>query len=139
MKRLLTAVVIACLMMTFSLPALGAETDLSVYSNEELMEVLRQVQAELVSRRIQKSAILQAGQYVGGREVPVGSYILSHEAGQKPGGIVWLRSANDQPNKLYEYVDDKDAFSTYVFIEEGDILDLPCTYTLTVYAGLVFE
>jgi len=144
MKKSLIALVLACLLLVPTVLGYAEGTlDLSAYSDTALLELLDQVQAEVVSRRIQKTAKLQAGHYVGGRDIPVGSYTLTYAGVEGQNDIVWLRSVNDPeddyPSKLYEFVSYDEGFTAFVVIEEGDTLYLPCPYTLTVYGGLVFE
>jgi len=143
MKRILIVVVLVCLLVAPTVLVRAETLDLSTYTDVELLELLDQVQAEVVARRIQKTAKLQAGHYVGGRDIPVGSYTLVYAGAEGQNDIVWLRSVNDPeddyPSKLYEFVSYDEGFTAFVVIEEGDTLYLPCPYTLTVYGGLVFE
>lgn len=142
MKKLLIVLAAVCLLI-IPLCALAEAFDLSACSDSELLSLLEQVQAEVVSRHIQKTATLQAGTYVGGRDIPVGSYILTNVGDDDQDGYITLRSVNDaadaRASKIHDYVSAEDGFSAFVNIEEGDTLKIPCPYTLTIYGGLVFQ
>ena len=142
MKKILIAVVVVCLLIVPSF-SLAEALDFSAYTDGELLTLLEQVQAEVVNRHIQKTATLQAGTYIGGRDIPAGSYILTNIGTEGQDGIISLRSVNDPeksyPSKLYEFIDAEDGFTVFVVIEEGDTLVLPCPYTITIHGGFVFE
>lgn len=117
--------------------------DLSGYTDEEIAVLLDQVQEEVVDRGIEKSAVLAAGKYEGGKDIPAGSYVMKKEANTADFGIVSLRAADDPedkfPSKLYEFVDEEDEAEFYITMDEGDILTLPFQVTLTISAGVVFK
>ena len=144
MKKTLALILTVCLLaapMAFA----SAEdvTDLSSLNDKQLVALLAEVQSEIVSRHIEKTASLTAGTYIGGRDIPAGSYILSTAGTEDEFGIVSLRSVNDPadsyPSKLYELKDGDDSYSVFVTIEEGDTLILPFPYTLTISVGAKFK
>ena len=130
---MIAGVTVVC-MLIVSIFSLAEALVLSAYTDSELLE---QVQAEVMSRHIQKTATLQASTYTGGRDVPVGSYILTNIGTWCQDGIILLCPVNDPeklyPSKLYEFVDAKDGFTVFVVIKEGDTLVLPCPYTITMH------
>lgn len=144
MKKTLALILIVCLL---AVPAVysSAEdvTDLSVLNDEQLVALLAEVQTEIVARHIEKTASLPAGTYIGGRDVPAGSYVLATAGTEDEFGIVSLRSVNDPaegyPSKLYELKDGDDSYSVFVTIEDGDTLILPFPYTLTISGGVLFQ
>ena len=144
MKKTLALILIVCLL---AVPAVysSAEdvTDLSVLNDEQLVALLAEVQTEIVARHIEKTASLPAGTYIGGRDVPAGSYVLATAGTEDEFGIVSLRSVNDPaegyPSKLYELKDGDDSYSVFVTIEDGDTLILPYPYTLTISGGAKFK
>lgn len=144
MKKTLVLFLTVCLLavpMAFA-PAEDV-TDLSVLNDEQLVALLAEVQGEIVARHIEKTASLPAGTYIGGRDVPAGSYVLATAGTEDEFGIVSLRSVNDPaegyPSKLYELKDGDDSYSVFVTIEEGDTLILPFPYTLTISGGAKFK
>ncbi len=144
MKRLLAFILTLCLLVASSTVAMAEETtDSSSYSDADLLVLLAEVQSEIAARKIEKTAHLTAGTYIGGRDIPVGSYILAAAGNENEHGIVSLRSVNDPeddyPSKLYEHKHGDDVYSVFVTIEEGDTLILPFPYTLTISGGVMFK
>ena len=151
MKKLFTICLAACLVLTALAAAPGSEKapeagpeqpaaqiiDLSGYADEQLVELLRQVQTEIVTRNIEKTALLNAGTYVFGQDIPVGKYVLKKSPGEQH-GMIELAAADD-PSKLYEFLGDTDTFETFITAENGDRLtvELPCE--LTVSVGVLFQ
>lgn len=140
MKKLLIVLLLLCL----TLPTAYAEAPtFDEYSDGELVELLRQVQGEIVARNIEKTAHLTAGTYVGGRDIPVGSYILKSAGNEGDYGIISLRSVNDSendfPSKLYEFRKEPVDYSIFIVIEEGDTLVTPYAYDLTISTGITFQ
>lgn len=144
MKKLLTLILLVCLLAASS-TVVHAEGlfDLSGYSDTDLISLLAGVQSEIAARMIEKTAHLTAGTYIGGRDIPVGTYILAAAGTEDEHGIVSLRSVNDPlddyPSKLYEHKHGDDVYSVFVTIEEGDTLILPFPYTLTISGGVMFK
>lgn len=143
MKKILS------LLLAFTLLGLStaarAETasDLSHLSNDELLTLLADVQQEVVSRRLGKTARLLAGTYVVGYDIPAGVYTLCADGQDDQSGSLYLRTTRDPDgnytSKLYEYIDAADQYAAYVRLEEGDVLELPFPFTLTVFAGVMFN
>lgn len=144
MKKLLVLALTLCLLVVSSAVVYAEETlDLTVYTDDALLALLAEVQGEIVNRKIEKTAQLTAGSYIGGRDIPVGTYILAAAGTEDEHGIVSLRSVNDPvddyPSKLYEHKMGDDVYSVFVTIEEGDTLILPFPYTLTISGGVMFK
>ena len=155
MRKLFTGFLTLCLILAAAsaLPAAdaAAETeaeapeqiiDLSGYDDETLTALLEQVQTEIVDRGVERTAQIQIGTYVFGRDIPVGKYVLKTE-GNDDSGYLALGAADDPedeyPSKLYEYIRSDEAFEAYITGEEGDWLltQIPCT--LTISAGVQFK
>ena len=144
MKKTLALILTVCLLAApMAFASAENTTDLSLLKDEQLVALLAEVQSEIVARHIEKTASLTAGTYIGGRDIPAGSYILSTAGTEDEFGIVSLRSVNDPadsyPSKLYELKDGDDSYSVFVTIEEGDTLILPFPYTLTISGGVLFQ
>lgn len=144
MKKLLALIfLVFTLIVTPMLTIYAEEIDLSIYSDSELLTLLDQVQSEIVTRHIEKTAQLPTGTYVGGKDIPAGTYTLTAAGTEKDYGIVYLRSVNDAaddwPSKLYEFNKAEEYRSFYITIEEGDTLVLPFAYTLTISGGVLFR
>lgn len=144
MRKTLALILTICLLaVPMAFASAEDVTDLSSLNDEQLVALLAEVQSEIVARHIEKTASLTAGTYIGGRDIPAGSYILSTVGTEDEFGIVSLRSVNDPaddyPSKLYEFKHGDDSYSVFVRIEEGDALILPFPYTLTISVGAKFK
>lgn len=150
MKKLLVAILAACMLSMSVVVALADSIDLSGYTDEEIVVLLDQVQAEVVNRHIEKTATLPKGTYIAGKDIPVGSYVYSvtvldiEEYGDGfQYGIVYVQTPEDPedeyPSKLYEYVENTTAASYYFTLEEGDKLASPVAFTLTISGGAMFK
>ena len=144
MKKTLALILTVCLLAApMAFASAENTTDLSLLKDEQLVALLAEVQSEIVARHIEKTASLTAGTYIGGRDIPAGSYILSTAGTEDEFGIVSLRSVNDPaedyPSTLYEFKHGDDRYSVFVTIEEGDTLILPFPYTLTISGGVLFQ
>lgn len=64
------------MVVTVCIAACAEGIDLSIYSDEELITLLDAVQQETTARNIERTATLPAGNYIGGRDLPVGGYML---------------------------------------------------------------
>lgn len=143
MKKILS-LLLALALLGLSAAAL-AETalDLSSLSNDELLALLADVQQEVVTRRLGKSARLLAGTYVVGYDIPAGVYTLCADGRDDQSGSLYLRTARDTDGnytyKLSEYTYAADQYAAYVRLEEGDVLELPFPFMLTVFAGVMFN
>ena len=140
MKKVLPLFLTLCLLAAIRNFAIAGETtDFSGYSDEELLALLDDVQSEIVARKIEKTART----YIGGRDIPVGSYILTAAGNENEHGIISLRSANDSEEgyslKLYQHKNGEETYSVFVTIEDGDTLTLPFPYTLTISGGVMFK
>lgn len=146
MKKLLAFALVMCMLAGCTASAVaesGIATDLSALNDSELLALLTAVQSEIATRKIEKTACLTAGTYIGGRDIPVGTYILTAAGTEDEHGIVSLRAASDPvddyPSKLYEHKFGDAVYSVFITIEEGDTLILPFAYTLTISGGVMFK
>ena len=144
MKNFPALILILCLTMVSGTIAIAEEAmNFSSYSDADLLELLDSVQSEIAARKIEKTAHLTAGTYLGGRDIPVGTYILATDGTEGEHGIVSLRTVNDPeddyPSKLYEHKHGEDVYSVFITVEEGDTLILPFPYTLTISGGVMFK
>ena len=137
-----------CCILAFLLviPASLAESavNLSSLSNDEIVTLLGKINEELVARGMQKTASLPTGKYVGGKDLPAGTYIITCKTDDSHHGIVWVSAPEDDlssqyPSVLYEHVSFNKEEQFRVTIEEGGILNLPFAATLTISTGLFFQ
>jgi hypothetical protein len=109
-----------------------------------MMMLNRQLQSELVERGVGGTASVQAGKYVGGKNIPVGSYMLTYKTDENQYGYIWVSAAGDDldngfPSILYEFVGREEEGTYYIEIEEGGIMNLSFPVQLQIYAGIVFQ
>lgn len=125
------ALILMAVLMALTCTAACAEgaADLSAYSDSELMALLDDVQGEIASRHIEKTAQLTAGTYIGGQDIPAGTYVLATAGDEEDYGIISLRSVNDS----------EDEYSIFLNIEKGDTLIVPFSCTLTISGGIMFK
>ena len=140
-RRFLCCVLI-CLLLLPS--ALADVPDITGLTDDEIVEMLSKINEEIVSRGIMKSAELPAGKYTGGRDLPAGSYIITCKTDDNHHGIVWVSAAaddldNQYPSILYEHVSFNSEEKFRVMIENGGILNLPFTATVTISACILFK
>ena len=85
----------ACLLLailTLALPAMAETIDLSKLSDQEIVALLEEVNAEIVSRGINKTATLPQGAYIAGKDLPAGRYIFTCRATGDDWGNVTVKS-----------------------------------------------
>lgn len=133
---------VACLFLASA--ALAAVPDISDLTDDEIVELLGKVNDELVSRGIAKSAVLPAGKYTAGKDLPAGSYIVTCKTDDSHHGIIWASAPTDDlnnqyPSLLYEHVSFNCEEQFRITLEEGGILNLPFTATVTISSGLLFK
>lgn len=138
--------ILCCLMICFLLiPAsLADSVDLSSFTDDEIETLLTKINEELVARGIPKSATLPAGKYIGGMDLPAGAYIITCRTDDSHHGIVWVSAAtddleNEYPSILYEHVSFSTEEQYRITIEDGSILSLPFTATLTISSRVLFK
>ena len=142
MKKIIITLCLALVISFNSSIIFASEIDLSSYSDEDLIGLLQSVQQEIVDRKIEKSATLEIGRYIGGSDIPAGSYTLSKGVTDTYGTIYLQTADNEQGKhkvKLYENAVRDQEVNFYLNIEEGDVLTVPWKCTLTVSAGIKFE
>ena len=141
MRKLLGVALVVCMMCMPVGFALAESLDFSGYTDEVIVELLTQIQEEIVARNIEKTAVLQMGTYVGGKNIPVGSYTLVGAGKASEFGIISLGPVDDEdtyPSKLYEFFHHGNDCSVFIFVEEGDVLELPFPCNLTI-SNIVFQ
>lgn len=143
MKKWLVIVLVLCMALTSGSVVIADQIDLGTLTDQEIIALLNQVQGEIVQRRIEKSALLRAGTYVGGKDLPVGSYILAGSGSEGEFGIISLRASSDPkdnfPSKLYEFCESEKEFIMFVSIDKDDTLVLPYAFNVTISSGALFK
>ena len=127
------------------IPIAAAESlDLSSMTDDEIVDLYDKLTNEIVTRGMEKTATLPAGKYIAGKDIPVGSYIITCSTDESHHGIVWASSPTDDlsseyPSVLYEHVSFSTEEKFKITMEEGGILCLPFTASLTISTGVLFR
>jgi hypothetical protein len=121
----------------------GSFPEISTFTDEELRVLLMQLQAEFAARGLAGTAQLPGGTYVGGLDLPVGSYVLACDGSSTDyqcGDLNLLSfHGEEEEYRLDEFLGNNHVYSYYVRLGEGDVLTLPYTHTISVYTGLQFQ
>ena len=147
--KLLKAKSVMCVVLALILTSLmgfaGAETaDLKALTDDEIVALLFDVNAEIVSRGIAKSAELPKGTYIAGEDIPAGSYVYTcRAAGDDWGSVTVYADGGDGDQLLWEVVSapeaGEEAETFMVRLHDGDELKSGVPFTLTIAAGIVFK
>ena len=143
MKRTISVIFFLLIMLLSVTPAVADSVDLSTFDNDALLELLQQVQQEVVNRKLEKSATLLAGNYIVGKDLPRGSYILKC----KYDGVMWtdiyvIGGGGEGREKFHGRVfseDDVGEGSWQIVLEDGDLFKCMSEVTLIVSTRIVFE
>ena len=142
MKKIISVFLAMFVLLTSTL-CLAETVNLSDFDNDELIALLNSVQQEMMTRNIQKTASLPTGRYTAGVDIPVGSYVLTCNTGDKQFGIVKVTAPGDNSEEreyvLYEFVSHNVETQFRFTIEEGCYLEVPFPATLTISAGVLFN
>lgn len=143
MKKFVAAFLAILLLLT-CVSTLAEGVDLESLSDEEIIALLQRVEQEIVDRKIEATATLEKGVYIGGKDIPVGSYTFTCLATGDDWGNVTVTSDEGQGSQLlWEVVGapegDEKPESFKVTINENDELDSGVPFSLTIYTGIKFE
>ena len=138
-----TIAILLTIVMLISLTACGTETPTTPISEPDTTTFDSSTTNDS-STNIGKTATLHKGEYIGGEDIPVGIYILKCIAGDSEHGIVSLSSPNDNldedyPSIIYEHISFNEIREYFIAMDEGSILTLPFTATLTAISEEYFE
>ena len=139
MKKMLLLVLIFSIMVC-SIPTALA-LDFSMYSDEELLSIIQELNSELIARGIEKTAEIIPGSYLVGRDIPAGKYVLTNLADDTAYYLIY--QDNLQNYKDSEALDRGNIYAkneTYIVLEDGQVLSTRHqTLNLTISAGVSFK
>ncbi len=141
LRRLFCLLLVTLLMV----PAALAETSaLSSLTDDEILSLLKDVNNEIVSRKLNKTATLPKGAYVAGREIPVGSYIFTCLAtGDDWGNLTVYADEGKGSQILWNVIsapdEGEEPDQVFISLNEGDELESGCPFSLTVMTGAIFQ
>lgn len=148
MKRFI-ATLLSVLILLCCGPAAASSIDLEVLSDDEILVLAQRLQAELVKRKIEKTATLPDGSYTIGKDIPAGTYILKGMHEGTWWTSVYLYTAEEmlkeedsrKPEKDITLFDSSGEKVYRLVLRDGDVLIVSGKgkVTLTISSGLVFE
>ena len=142
--RKLIVMLVALVLMAYPDVTLAEGIDLSGLSNDEIVALIGRVQEEIVARHIEGTATLTGGTYIGGKDIPAGSYIFTCLASGDDWGNVTIYSDKGEGDLLFWEVvsapeDGEEPESFFITLNEGDQLKSGVPFSLTIYAGISFK
>ncbi len=124
-------------------PQTSESIDLTKLSDEEIVSLNKSIQEEIVARNIEKSAVLQPGQYTIGRDIPAGTYNFSAKYESETSYIfVEVYADGGKGERLfYQHVFHDDGEVNWTLtLNEGELLKFTDgEITMTVSAGIQFR
>lgn len=130
---------LACLLL---IPAALADVpDISALTDDEILALLDQVNQEVVSRGLNKTAKLPQGAYIAGKDIPVGRYIFTSMAKGDDWGNLTVKSEEGKGSLLlWEVITSgEEAETVFITLDKGDKLESGVPFSLTIMSGAVFQ
>ena len=142
--RKVMAILFVLVIMACSNPSLAEGIDISALSDDALVALMARVQEEIVARRIEGTANLAGGTYIAGKDIPAGSYIYTCLASGEDWGNVTIYSKKGEGDQLFWEVvaapeDGEEPESFFITLNPDDQLKSGVPFSLTIYAGVVFQ
>ena len=140
--RWFVSLLLVCVMV---IPIASADAvDLSAMSDTEIVQLLEDVNAQIVSRGINKTAKLPQGAYIGGKDIPAGKYIYTCLATGNDWGNVTVYSEGGKGSQLvWEIVsapeNGAEPETIFITLSDGDQLKSGVPFSLTVMSGALFQ
>lgn len=133
---------LVCLLLTSV--AVADPVDLSSMTNDEIVALLDQVNAEIVNRGINKTAKLPQGTYIAGSDIPAGRYIFTCLAvGDDWGNVTVYSDGGKGKQILWNVVaapeDGQEPTTIFITLNEGDQLKSGVPFSLTIMSGALFQ
>ena len=115
--------------------------DFSSLTDDEVLSLLDQVNQEVVSRGLNKTAKLPQGSYVAGKDLPVGRYIFTSMAkGEDWGNLIVKSDEGKGSLLLWEVITASDEPETvFITLNKGDKLESGVPFSLTIMSGAIFQ
>ena len=121
--------------------AMSDLVDFSSLTDDEVLSLLDQVNQEVVSRGLNKTAKLPQGSYVAGKDLPVGRYIFTSMAkGEDWGNLIVKSDEGKGSLLLWEVITASDEPETvFITLNKGDKLESGVPFSLTIMSGAIFQ
>jgi hypothetical protein len=148
MKRMVAVLLMAAVLLFGSASAVADEVDLSKWSDDEVVALLSQVQQEIATRHIEKSAQLPAGSYLVGTDLPVGTYTVYCKYEGSWWADIYVIEDGGEGDTTFsgtvygpdnEFVSTKGEGTWTVTLHDGDLFKCSDEVTLTISSGVKFH
>lgn len=141
MKRLVSILLVLILLLPIFAVAESLGIDLSKLTNDELLALEMAIDAEKIDRKMVKSAKLGAGSYTVGKDIPAGSFTITNDGKYSMNIFVYKnKSAQENDYRTYNLALWSSGDKTgKIDLEDGYILEINGSITLTVFEGVVWE
>lgn len=116
-------------LLLFATPVLAEDYSLDEMTMDELVELRRLINVEISERLAETSAVFYPFDYVVGRDIPAGRYIITGESATRSYGYIYHIPAGAADFSSIEYLEVGAEYS--IQLEEGDTLRIEdCTVTI---------
>lgn len=144
MKRIRIFALLVLGVLLFIQGSFAETLSLKELSDEEILQLVEDLPAELVRRKLPKTAELAAGEYIVGRDLPAGSYVYTCRAKGDDWGNLTVRANGGEGKQSFWRVvsapEKNEPEETFVLhLNEGDALYSGVPFSLTIGAGVVFK
>lgn len=113
-------------------------SDLSQYTDEEILALYNLVSQEIVSRRIDKSAKIPGGSFIVGSDIPAGKYTVERIGSSWTGPTLKVyANASKNLELIDEYLSDGESY--ILDLEDGNLFETSSDVLLTVFTGITFQ
>lgn len=106
-------------------------------SNEELINLRRDIEQEIVNRRIAKTASIPKGEYIVGEDIPAGTYSVKKGRKDNWNDTFQVYANQSKNKKVYSFGLPDGGEIGKIVLEKGMLISFDEPFTLTVYTGFV--
>ncbi len=143
-RRLVCAVLFCAVLLGVLSAAADSGIDLSAMSDAEVEALLTEVNAEIVRRGLQKTAVLPKGAYIAGRDLPAGRYVYTCLATGSDWGNVTVYADGGKGKQLLWHVvgapdPGEEPETVFITLNDGDELKSGVPFSLTVMQTVQFK
>ena len=129
MKKLFAVIICIVMLFTFA----NAETDLSSMAYDDLISMYHELVKEIMSRPEWKEVNVPAGVWIGGQDIPVGSYSITATTDST---LLWIENEKGH-DVIYEYYGKGETVGK-ITIEDGYTIHLKKAMIFAPVASLGF-
>ena len=136
MKRIFVIILVLAIAMCNAASAVDFEFD--KYTDEEIVELAKLLNQEMLNRKIVKQVKVPAGMYVVGKDIPSEKYICK----RNPDGIgssIEIYDGIDMQNYLGGQVLLDEDYDWVVELKDGYVLVASFSFYLEKFYGILFE